>query len=413
VSSREFSERSRVGAAAIEHLGHLIAPAGAQSADTQRFAVVPLSRSNVFLVPLASRAVARHSLSEYTALRPLPQRIVRRALAYAWASAVPERLLRGRAVLPSGDETLLGHLRELLGEPALTFAAGLRRIPSFYTPVLQLFRPDGTPVAYAKIGWDDVTTAQVRTESDALRRVAAAHTTTFHAPRVLATGPWDRLDLSITAPLPRRSARVPKASLPPVEPLHEVAEVDGPLVRVPVRESSWWQQVMSDARALDGQPDGWPADGWPADGWMDAVSHVDDEIGQAELRFGRWHGDWVAWNMAHAPDGLYVWDWEYSRAGVPFGFDLLHFFFQEAFVRGGRPLLDAFAEAGERATDGLRRIGLDADEQEALRLLHRLEIRLRAERAVQRGAEAEAGVRETPISTLLARARSTRASRKS
>ena len=79
-----------------------------------------------------------------------------------------DRPARPRATLPAGDETLLGHLREVLGEPALTFATGLRWVGSFYTPVLQLFRPDGMPVAYAKIGWDDVTTGQVRAESDAL-----------------------------------------------------------------------------------------------------------------------------------------------------------------------------------------------------------------------------------------------------
>ena len=174
--------------------------------------------------------------------------------------------------------------------------------------------------------------------------------------------------------------------------LHEVAALDGPVATHAVRRSPWWHQVVEAAPSLDGQ----------APGLADALGRLDAEVGAVELPFGRWHGDWVAWNMAEAPDGLYVWDWEYSRAGRPFGFDLLHFFFQDAFVARSQPLLSAFADAATRAATGLLRLGLDADEQSALRRLHRLEIRLRAENAVQRGAEPDPGVRDLDIFTLLA-----------
>src|SRR5262245_15736066 len=208
-------------------------PSGAASTEHQRFAVVPLSRANAFLVPLDARTAARRSLSEYAALRPFATRAVRVLLATAWRLGLPEHLLRGRAELPTGEQTLLGHLGRVLDEPRLTFATGLRRVGSFYTPVLQLFRTDGTPVAYAKIGWDDVTSAQVRAESDALLRVADAETHAFHAPGVLWRGPWEHLELCVTAPLPSASRRVPKAELPPIAPLREVAEVDGALVHLP------------------------------------------------------------------------------------------------------------------------------------------------------------------------------------
>ena len=148
---------------------------------------------------------------------------------------------------------------------------------------------------------------------------------------------------------------------------------------------------MADAPALDVQ----------APGLLDALGTIDACFGGIELQFGRWHGDWVAWNMALAPEGLYVWDWEYSRPDVPFGSDLLHFCFQDAFVVDGQPLLQAFERAGAAASAGLRRLGVDSDAQIVLRLLHRLELRLRAERAVQQGAQADPGVRDTPISTLL------------
>ena len=379
---------------AISHLRDTLAPAGVAPGAEQQFAIVPLSRRDSFLVPLDSRAAARRSLSEYGALRSVPKRVARQALGAAWTVGLPEIVLRGRATLPAGDETLLGHLREVLGEPALTFATGLRWVGSFYTPVLQLFRPDGMPVAYAKIGWDDVTTGQVRAESDALALVAAASTDLLHAPGLLHAGQWHHLELCVTAPLPRRSKRVPSAQLPPVLALREVATLDGAVATHAVRRSPWWQQILDAAPALERQ----------APGLGDALSGLDGDIGAVELAFGRWHGDWVAWNMALAPDGLYVWDWEYSRPARPFGFDLLHFFFQDAFVVRSQPLLRAFEDAASRAATGLRRLGLDADAQAALRRLHRLEVRLRAENAVRRGAEPDPNIRSVDIFTLLAHA---------
>ena len=67
-----------------------------------------------------------------------------------------------------------------------------------------------------------------------------------------------------------------------------------------------------------------------------------------------------------------------------------------------QPATSAFAEAGERAEPGLRRLGMGSEARSALGRLHRLEVRLRAEAAVQRGADAEPGLREPDISTLLA-----------
>ena len=143
--------------------------------------------------------------------------------------------------------------------------------------------------------------------------------------------------------------------------------LDGAVATHAVRRSPWWQQIVDAAPALEGQ----------APGLGEALDGLDADVGAVELSFGRWHGDWVSWNMAEAPDGLYVWDWEYSRPGRPFGFDLLHFFFQDAFVARSQPLLTVFSDTATWATPGLSRLGLGTDAQAALRRLHRLEVRLR------------------------------------
>jgi hypothetical protein len=381
----------------IAHLRRVLAPAAADGGEAQRFCVVPLSRRDAFLVPLDSRAAASRSLSAYSGMRTRPKRLVRRALAAAWAFGVPEMLLRTRATLPTGRGTLLDHLRGVLDEPQLTFATGLRRVGSFFTPVLQLFRTDGTPVAYAKIGWDAVTAVQVRAEADALALVRGADPVAFHAPYLVHAGEWNGLMLCVTAPLPARARQVPEALLPGIDALAELVHLDGDATAGRLTASSWWRAICDEAPGFDRQ----------APGFTDALERIEVAAADLELRFGRWHGDWVSWNMAHDPDtrpsGLFVWDWEYSRPGVPFGLDLLHFSFQAAFVQQGVPMLEAFDRAGRQAVPGLTALGIDLDAQAMLRVLHRLELRVRSERAVAAGAEPDPGVRDVPISTLFSR----------
>jgi hypothetical protein len=388
------SERigARVGDESIRHLREILAPQPSGSTvDNARFAVVPLSHRDVFLVPLETPAVARRSLTEYSALRSIPKRVVRYALGESWRVRLPEVVLRRRATLPTGAGTLIEHLCSVLAEPRLTFATGLRRVGSFYTPVLQLFRPDGTPIAYAKIGWDGVTGRQVRAESDALRLVTTAEPTLFRAPALLYAGRWQHLELSVTAPLPPDARRVPSSHLPPVLALREVAALDGPVKSFRLQDAPWWQRISDEAPGFEIQ----------APGLSEALARLQEEAGDVVLPFGRWHGDWAEWNMALAAGRLHVWDWEYSRPDVPFGLDLLQFFFQQYFVVEGQPLVPAALRAAEDAAPGLKTLGLGRDEQSVLTRLQRLEHRLRAERAVRAGAEPDPHVRDTPIFTLL------------
>ena len=299
--------------------------------------------------------------------------------------------LRGRAQLPAGDGTLLGHLRDVLDEPALTFATGLRRVGSFYTPVLQLFRPDGTPVVYAKIGWDTVTGTQVRAESEALGSLARCRPSGCTRPGCATRGAGNTSSLCVTAPLPTRAKRVPSAHLPPVLALRGrgARRADHELHRARLGVV---ERVRDAATGLEA----------PARGLGDALDDLESDCGAVELQFGRWHGDWVAWNMAEAPDGLYVWDWEYSRPDRPFGFDLLHFFFQDAFVARSQLATSAFAEAGERASAGLRRLGMGSEARGRAGPFAPPRGPPPGRGPVQRGADAEPGLREPDISTLLA-----------
>ncbi len=328
-----------------------------------------------FLLPAESPATSARSLLAYNRLRPLRVRTVRTALGWALRFGAQDLISEPRQIVAAADTpVLLDHLAAVLDLPRVVFAATEKGGSGFVTPVLQLFTPDGVSVGFAKIGWDPVTTAMIRTEADALERAFHAGWESIQVPEVCWRGEWEDLELLVTAPMPSRARRLRAAELPPVEPLLDVAGLDGPLVRLRVTSSSYWTDALATAK-LEGEAGRREL--------TDYLEAIESRYGDAELTFGRWHGDWVEWNLARADGQLWAWDWAYSAPGVPFGFDLLQFFhLRHRVLREEDPQL-ALTHAAQDATPGLKRLGIPDGERNAVIALHRAEVLLREERARQ------------------------------
>jgi hypothetical protein len=333
-----------------------------------------------FLVPAGSRRAAASSLRSFNRLRPRRvrgRRAVLGTLAAAGATRLVARPVEVRA--PRDAPRLLDHLAAVLGEPDLVFATTEQAGRGFQTPMLQLFSPAGRPVGFAKLGWDDVTAGLVDTEAAALALVATARPATFRSPAVLWHGRWEGLAVLVTAPMPAAARRLPASGLPPFEPLHEVATLDGLLRARTVTDSAWWHAARATAAAT-------VALGDPT--LEQAVAATETAVAGADLTFGRWHGDWVEWNLATADGELYAWDWAYSAPDVPFGFDVLQFFFLRHRNVDGAPDAVALDRAAVDAAPALARLGLDDDARRVLAAVHRLEFPLRFARAALRRAAA-------------------------
>ena len=118
------------------------------------------------------------------------------------------------------------------------------------------------------------------------------------------------------------------------------------------------------------------------------AERTESEFGAVSLTFGRWHGDWVPWNLGRTRESLFAWDWAYSARAVPLGFDALHFAALPEEVLGGASRSEASLHAVEVSAPALRTLGLDAEQMRAVAALHRLELELRDTRAwLQRRSE--------------------------
>jgi hypothetical protein len=324
-----------------------------------------------FVVP-AGRGAWRPLLA-YHRLRPTRVRLARAGLGLVVAAGLGALVGERRTITARpGDGVLLDYLSRALGEPNLRFAGTDRQCRDFVTPVLQLCTADGRCVGFAKLGWDSVTRRMIDDEVEALRRVRAAGPAGVRVPTVLWHGYWHELAVMVTAPMPADVRRLPRRARVPVDPLAEIAAVDGPVAPTTLHDSEYLR---------DAAETGFLAATLGRRAVLDRVERIESDFGDLQLVFGRWHGDWVPWNLGRSRGQLFAWDWAYSATAVPLGFDVLHFTAVPEEVERGASRADATARAAEVSTPALRALGLDADQVRAVAALHRLELELRDTRA--------------------------------
>jgi hypothetical protein len=285
--------------------------------------------------------------------------------------------LHGGPPAGGGGETLLGdYLAAALGRRDLAAAIVLGPVRPNRKPVVQLLAPDGSPVGYMKVGWNDLTRRLVRNEARALRRLAERPPRTFTVPSLLHEGAWHGLDVTISSALPHRLwRRGRRYATPPLAVSREIAAL-GETQTATLGGSPWWEDLRRRLAPVQAAATG--AAAAALEGTMERLQAQAD----TPLAFASWHGDWGPWNLRATADRLLVWDWERSGDGVPLGFDLLHFGYQTAFQGLRQPPAEAAARSLRRTAPLLAELGQREEVGELLLTLYLLE-------RVCRAAEAE------------------------
>jgi hypothetical protein len=354
--------------------------------------VLPDLRRPRVLVPLASRRAAAASVRQYSDGMTQRARLAKAAVAAGLRSGALQWLLRRRRLVvhagmldplhggpPAGAAaaTLLGdYLAEALGRRDLAAAIVLGSVRPNRKPVVQLLAPDGAPVGYMKVGWNDLTRRLVRNEAAALRRLAERPPRTFTAPSLLHQGTWRELDVTISSALPHRLwRRGRRYATPPLAVSREIAALGG-VQTASLGDSVWWAGLRRRLAPVEAAATGPAADALA--GTLERLQAKAD----TPLAFATWHGDWGPWNLRATADRLLVWDWERSGDGVPLGFDLLHFGYQTALQGLRQPPAEAAAGSLRRTAPLLAGLGQREGVGELLLTLYLLE-------RVCRAAEAE------------------------
>ena len=251
-------------------------------------------------------------------------------------------------VLPQFE--LVEHLAQRLGEPELLAAVTLGARRRNRKPVLQLLRPDGRVVGFAKVGWSPLTLDLVTNEHDVLRAVAGRLPASVVAPSVLALEHWRGLVVAVTPELPP----------PPVAVGRPVP--DPTIVRaIAACQPGSDSEIASSAVLAEGSDVG-----------VDTVVDLDrllDRHGHLRLATGLWHGDFTPWNLVRRGGTVMIWDWEFASWGRPIGFDLLHSLFENHRRRPGGTNETALKATTELGPNALAPLGLDLDKDKTRALI--------------------------------------------
>jgi hypothetical protein len=328
--------------------------------STTQVAVLPGSGRPRHLVPLRPGPVAAAALAGRAGDRGLAGRLATGALAVA-ARAGAGRLVPAARVVEGGDgPSLADWLDDVLGVRGCAVAVGVGPPRGNRKPVLQVLTPDGTTVAWGKVGWDLLTRRLVGDEADVLDRLGGALAPGVTVPVVRARAPWQGTEVVLTEPLPLRpQARRPLRPDPDL--LRAVAGPPGAL--------DPWHGAT--ARRLAAVPGG--------DDLVPVLDRVADRLAAGGVRGARWHGDLTPWNVGPVPGGRAVWDWERSAAPVPLGLDAVHASYAVATLRDGVAVADALAAAADDATGALGAIGVPSAAVPAMAAAYAIELLLRQE----------------------------------
>jgi hypothetical protein len=357
------------------------APAG--TSTVERYRVVPNARTPRMLVPDGRRAGAA-ALRAGAGTRSGAARFQRSAAAAALGAGTRGVAFRDRLEVHAASgappgERLAATLGQVLEAPVL-LAVNVRPPSPSRKPVVQVVDETGRTLAYAKVGWSAGTDDRLTAEGGALTAMAASEGA-VGVPRPRHLGTWRGHALIVTDPMPASLRRWRSSEPPPVAATREVVE------RLGSGGSAAFGDSPVRARLLTRWEDAARTGAEPA--LADAIGDLLDGLDRSadvELAHGGWHGDWSPWNLGLDGDRLIVWDWEHAGDDVPAGLDLPHFCFQTAFIGGGRPVADAYADAREAGAPLLRAFGCTPAQIELTLGVHVAEVGLRYLGAAVEGA---------------------------
>lgn len=313
------------------------------------------------LVPLRSRAAATASMRRHHDARTPREVAVGAAAELAARLGILQRA--GGEVTELAQFRAVDELARLLGETRIVAAIGAGPPRRNRKPVIQLLRPDGSTVGFAKVGWSDLTRQLVTNEARWLAAVAGRLPDELDAPRVLLHEEIEGNDIVVTTPLivRPRLTKAEEVTDDVVVALGRCLGSETTTVRQSVAHTGLDQSAA--AETID-------------------LARLLERHGDVEIEVGLWHGDFTPWNMATTPAARLVWDWEFAGDGRPIGFDLIHREMER--VRRAAPGNEqAAVDAATSFSSSELRV--DPDQLEAIRCLYLAEIVVRETRLAGQG----------------------------
>ncbi|MEO8423494.1 MAG: hypothetical protein ABI595_06220 [Actinomycetota bacterium] len=351
---------------------------GRSSSDVGMWALMPSAANPTVLIPVSGRAggsALRQFNDSMSQMARVRKAVVGAAVRRGGGALVArDRLVVTKVGVGAEALDLMGSvLPRILGEPRIEVAISIgRQLRPNLKPVLQIMDPEGVVLAYAKIGWNDLTKDLVRNEARTLRAWGSAPPRQLEVPRLIHEGDWNGSAITVLSPNPHRLFRRGRRNaLPSADILGEVASLGGTEL-APLGASLYWARLKE-------RIDGIAMTEASRNALRSVLTRLEASRGDQELRFGSSHGDLAPWNMSLAGGKLFVWDWERCARPTPVGSDALHFWFEVGFHKEGLDVPTASRSALTRSLETFDRLGIAHPARDTLLQLFLIERMLRVE----------------------------------
>jgi hypothetical protein len=224
-------------------------------------------------------------------------------------------LVASKGLLP-----LEAMVRNVTGEPELTFAMSLGFGGKLRKLTVQVMRPDGEIMGYIKFPLTEAATERVRHEAAILERLWNFAPLRQHIPKVLYASEWADGFLLFQSTGPCRPGPVEFGRLHEAfqRTLWGVYGVEKPGRTLVEEVAARWQKSVS---LID-------AELWELG--KRALERASRELDGLMISSGISHGDFAPWNTRVEAERLFVFDWESAAWDAPILWDTFHFHVQVA-----------------------------------------------------------------------------------
>jgi hypothetical protein len=357
------------------------------------FWILPSSARPRAVIPVRPPGAAASMLRSFNDSMSQAARLRKELLGVAFRARLGSLLRverRAFVVEAEGEHPgIEAHLAEVLGTPVIVGVFLGATLRPNAKPVLQVCSLEGELLAYAKVGWNDLTRRLIANEASALEHLSAADLRSIRVPTLMHHGAWADRAILLVSPGPR--------------PLLRRGPRNGPLpaeAQLEVARSRWWETTsLPRSTFVEGLRERLTAGDDP--GVVTRAEHHLDRIvdgaGDRPVTFGAWHGDWAPWNATRSSTGTFVWDWERYSGPVPLGFDASHLEVQVAFHARREPIDAAARSAVARLRRSRDLLGYSVDHAPTIVSLYLME---RIARAIE-GERAGVPVRRDLPSAIL------------
>jgi hypothetical protein len=308
--------------------------AGGQGDDGAAVAVLTHQDGSELVLPLDNNAVAAAPLIRITGASTRWDRARRRLVWAGVRTGAVRPLLRPRTTVPlrRDDRSALSlheYLETALSERNLSISVSFGPMRTNQKPVVRVMRRDGDTVAFAKVGWTDLTAELVRHEARFLAETSKSPIPGVRTPQLLHVGEWRGSQVAVFSP--ELASRGPRMTPEVFRAVSDYVTPESPAVTSDPVPSY-------DAETL-------------APPWSEVVAEACVEWvrrwGGVALEVGRWHGDWTPWNTGGTSSSpVILWDWERTEPNAPVGFDPLNYSLQPTLVRRRENMGHAIEAAG-------------------------------------------------------------------